>query len=145
MALAREDPGQARDQLEEGIRLSVRTGDLANLAYFLETLGVVEALEGEPRRVALLHGAARQLRETVGSNVYGYYKPDEAMLAESVESARAVLGAEFDAAVAEGRALAVGRPGRPGPSCLTPSCRTPARRRKAAARDDKPTSPTLVA
>jgi len=107
VALVREDPARARDQLEEGIRLSVRTGDLANLAYFLDTLAVVEALEGEPRRVALLHGAALQLRETVGSNVYGYYKPDESMLASSVETARTLLGADFDAVVAEGRDLPV--------------------------------------
>ena len=107
VALAQDDPARAREQLEEGIRLSVRTGDLANLAYFLDTLGVVEALEQEPRRVAVLHGAAVRLRETVGSNVYGYYKPDEAMLAESVAAARSALGQEFDAAVTEGRGLPV--------------------------------------
>jgi predicted ATPase len=107
VALVREDPARAREQLEEGIRLSVRTGDLANLAYFLDTLAVVESLEGEPRRVALLHGAARQLRETVGSNVYGYYKPDEAMLERSVDTARSLLGDGFDPAVAQGRALPV--------------------------------------
>lgn len=107
VALVRADPVRAREQLEEGIRLSVHTGDLANLAYFLDTLAVVEALEGEPRRVALLHGAARELRETVGSNVYGYYKPDEAMLASSVETARTALGDEFDSVVSRGRALPV--------------------------------------
>jgi hypothetical protein len=107
VALMRQDPARAREQLEEGIRLSVRTGDLANLAYFLDTLAVVEALEGEPRRVALLHGSARQLRETVGSNVYGYYKPDEGMLESSVQTARESLGDEFETAVSQGRALPV--------------------------------------
>ena len=107
VALAGNDAAAAREQLEEGIRLSVRTGDLANLAYFLDTLGVVEALDSEPRRVALLHGAARRLRETVGSNVYGYYKPDEAMLEASLDSTRTVLGEDFEAAVSEGRGLSV--------------------------------------
>lgn len=110
VALARNDATAAREQLEEeGIRLSVRTGGLANLAYFLDTLGVVEGIDGEPRRVAVLHGAARRLRETVGSNVYGYYKPDESMLATALESARTALGPGFGDAVAEGRALPVSR------------------------------------
>jgi predicted ATPase/DNA-binding SARP family transcriptional activator len=107
VALARNDVAGARGQLEEGIRLSERTGDLANLAYFLDTLGVVEAIENAPHRVAVLHGAAQRLRETVGSNVYGYYKPDEAMLESSLESARTALGEDFEAAVAQGRALSV--------------------------------------
>ncbi|WP_205470942.1 BTAD domain-containing putative transcriptional regulator [Nocardioides sp. SYSU D00038] len=105
VALATHDPATARRQLEEGIRLSLDTGDMANLAYFLDTLGVVDSLAGAHRRVAVLHGAAQRLRETVGANVYGYYKPDEAMLAQAIDGARAALGAAFDEAVAAGRRM----------------------------------------
>uniref|UniRef100_UPI00356A81B4 hypothetical protein n=1 Tax=Nocardioides sp. TaxID=35761 RepID=UPI00356A81B4 len=70
-------------------------------------LGVVEAADGRPRRTAVLHGASTVLRETVGSNIYGYYKPDEAVLAQTLQTARAGLGADFDRAVGEGRALSL--------------------------------------
>ena len=43
VALTVGRPRRARSQLHEGIRLSVDTGDMANLAYFLDALGVVEA------------------------------------------------------------------------------------------------------
>lgn len=105
--LADGQPARAREHLEEGIRLSTDTGDLANLAYFLETLGVVEAQAHEWRRVALLHGAALQLRDTVGADVYGYYTPDQAMLTMTLEAARAGLGGAFDETIAEGALLDV--------------------------------------
>lgn len=95
----------ARAQLVEGIRLSVDTGDMANLAYFLEALAVVEGREQHAHRVALLHGAARRLRDTVGANVYGYYQPDPQALADALAAARDVLGASYDDVVAQGRSL----------------------------------------
>jgi alpha-D-ribose 1-methylphosphonate 5-triphosphate diphosphatase PhnM len=66
---------------------------------------VVEAREQHAHRVAMLHGAARRLRETVGANVYGYYQPDEQALADALAAARDVLGASYDDVVAQGRAL----------------------------------------
>lgn len=108
IALTVGDPTTARRQVEEGIRLSIDTGDMANLAYFLETLAVVDSLAAEHRRVALLRGAAHRLRDTVGANVYGYYKPDEALLAEALDRARSHLGDDgFEAALADGHALEV--------------------------------------
>ena len=81
---------------------------MANLAYFLETLAVVESIGGAHHRVALLQGAATRLRATVGANVYGYYQPDEAMLAGALDRARAELGEpSYAAAQREGRDLAV--------------------------------------
>ena len=76
-AIALGDTDRARTQLEEGVRLSQETGDMANLAYVLDALAVVESSAGRARRVALLLGAAQSLRENVGANVYGYYQPDE--------------------------------------------------------------------
>jgi len=108
VALTVGDPATARRQVEEGIRLSIDTGDMANLAYFLETLAVVDSLAAEHRRVAVLRGAAHRLRETVGANVYGYYKPDPALLAAALDQARSHLGDDgFEAALASGRELDV--------------------------------------
>lgn len=108
VAIATGDTGRARRQLEEGIALSLQTGDLANLAYFLEALTVVEAQDAQHHRIGVLHGAAGRLRESVGANVYGYYKPDEAMLADALAVAATALGeTEFAAAVDDGRRLTV--------------------------------------
>jgi predicted ATPase/transcriptional regulator with XRE-family HTH domain len=105
-AMSLGDADRARSQLEEGVRLSRETGDMANLAYVLDALAVLESSTGRARRVAQLLGAAQVLRETVGANVYGYYKPDDALRDAAASSARATLGVDaFDDAVAEGRRL----------------------------------------
>lgn len=107
-AVAAGDHAVARHHLEEGIRLSQETQDRSNLAYFLETLAVVEAEQGQARRVAAMLGAARSLREEVGASVYGYYLPDESLRAAAERSARATLGADdYDDAVDTGRAMDV--------------------------------------
>jgi predicted ATPase/transcriptional regulator with XRE-family HTH domain len=96
--LAEGRPAVAREHLVEGIRLSEETGDVANLAFFLESLAVVDGGTGDHGRAALLLGAARGLRERVGSSVYGYYLPDAALRERVEEQARAALG---DAALAD--------------------------------------------
>ena len=111
-ATALGEPEQARQHLEEGIRLSTQTRDLANLAYFLEALAVLEGSEGgghgHARRVAVLLGAAEALRDRVGARVYGYYKPDEALRERVEQQARSLLGpVAFAEAFAEGRELDV--------------------------------------
>ena len=86
--------------------LSEQTQDLANLAYFLDALAVVESADGAPARVAVLLGAAQILRETVGANVYGYYLPDESLRTRAEQQARMNLGEDaYDDAVDRGRAL----------------------------------------
>lgn len=111
-ATALGDPAQARQLIEEGIRLSTHTRDLANLAYFLEALAVLEGSEGgghgHARRVAVLLGAAEALRDRVGARVYGYYKPDEEVRERVEQQARSLLGpVAFAEAFAEGRELDV--------------------------------------
>lgn len=106
VAIALGDHEGARRQLEEGVVLSQQTRDNANLAYFLDALAVVESAAGRSRRVATLLGAAQGLRETVGSNVYGYYQPDDALREAAETWARMVLGADaYDDAVDDGRSL----------------------------------------
>ncbi|MFI1567145.1 AfsR/SARP family transcriptional regulator [Streptomyces sp. NPDC020490] len=103
------DHERAREHLEEGVRLSEQTRDLANLAYFLDALAVVEDAAGDAVRVATLLGAAQFLRESVGSPVYGYYQPDDSLRDAAAVHARETLGAAaFDEAVAVGRSFTFG-------------------------------------
>jgi predicted ATPase/DNA-binding XRE family transcriptional regulator len=107
-AIALGDHDGARRHLEEGIRLSEQTRDLANLAYFLEALAVVDARTGLTDRVPRLLGAAEGLRETVGADVYAYYLPDESLRADAEAVARDELGQDgFDVAYAAGTGLDV--------------------------------------
>ena len=107
-AIALGDHETARRQLEEGVVLSRETRDLANLAYFLDALAVVDAADGRPARVATLLGAAQGMREAAGPTVYGYYHPDDALQAAAAAQARRELGDDaWDDAVDEGRALEV--------------------------------------
>ena len=110
VSVVRGDFRRARAQIAEGVDLSEVTGDHANLAYLLDALAVVESLDGEGDlgRVGVLRGAAEQLRAGVGGNVYGYYRPDEALIEKASLTARQERGAErYDADLAAGRALTV--------------------------------------
>jgi tetratricopeptide (TPR) repeat protein len=105
-AIALGDHPLARRHVEEGIALSQETRDLANLAYFVETLAVIESQEGNNLRVATRLGAATGLRETVGADVYAYYRPDRSLRAAAEKAARVVLGdGAHDEAVDTGRTL----------------------------------------
>jgi len=98
------DHPRARTYLNEGIALSQQTQDLANLAYFLDALAVVESAEDAHRRVGVLLGAAQALREAVGATVYGYYLPDPSLRARAEQQARTALGEDaYDDAVDSGR------------------------------------------
>jgi predicted ATPase/DNA-binding XRE family transcriptional regulator len=104
--LARGDHPRARQHLEEGLRLSLETGDQANLAYLLDALAVIEAAEGTVSRVPLLLGAAQAIREAMGSRGYGYYRPDPDAVAAAEDAARQRLGPDrYDDALDAGRAM----------------------------------------
>lgn len=109
VSVAQGEPERARRQIAEGVLLSRDTGDHANLAYLLDALAVVESLDaGDLARVGVLRGAAAQLRAGTGGNVYGYYRPDESLIEQASEVARAARGdASYDADVAAGWALDV--------------------------------------
>ena len=105
-ALALGRPEDARGLLLEGIELSDETGDLANLAFFLESLAVVEGSTGDHSRATLLLGASSAMRDRVGSAVYGYYLPDPDLRAAAEGGARARLGDDaFVAELTHGRSL----------------------------------------
>jgi predicted ATPase/DNA-binding XRE family transcriptional regulator len=109
LAQAAIDAGElsrARRYIEEGLNLSEQTRDMANVAYFLDALAVVESADERAHRVGTLLGAARSLRETVGANVYAYYQPDESRRSKAEDDARVLLGDHaYDEAVRAGRGL----------------------------------------
>ena len=107
VSTAAGEHGRARTQLEEGVRLSLDTGDMANLAYFLEALAVVEHEEARHDRVGVLHGAAQRLRETASANVYGYYQPDQDRLAQVLADSAGARGDDWAADLARGRRLSL--------------------------------------
>lgn len=105
--LGRDDHDAARRHLEEGARLSLETGDQANLAYLLDAGAVLAAASGQHARVPLLLGAAQAIREALGSRGYGYYRTDPATIEAAAEEARTHLGADrYDDALDTGRGLA---------------------------------------
>jgi tetratricopeptide (TPR) repeat protein len=104
--LTRGRHAEARGHLEEGIRLSLETGDLANLAYLLDATAVLEAADGTHARVPLLVGAAQAIREGIGTHGYGYYRPDpEALASACAEAGRRLGGDRYDDALDVGRAM----------------------------------------
>lgn len=105
--LGRGDHDAARRHLEEGARLSLETGDQANLAYLLDAGAVLAAASGQHARVPLLLGAAQAIREAQGSRGYGYYRTDPATIEAAAAEARTHLGADrYDDALDTGRGLA---------------------------------------
>jgi tetratricopeptide (TPR) repeat protein len=105
-ALAQADHDRARTYLVEGIELSRQTRDAANLAYFFELLAVATTGDDQAPRVATLLGAAQSMRELAGAEVYGYYRPDQALTEAAAARARNTLGADaYDDHVDAGRAL----------------------------------------
>jgi predicted ATPase/DNA-binding XRE family transcriptional regulator len=106
VAASQGDLALSRAHLEEGIRLSLETRDLANLAYFLDALAVVEATGGSYTRVPVLQGAVQGIREAIDSVGYGYYRPDVESGRRAAAQARLHLGADrYDDALDSGRAL----------------------------------------
>ncbi|HSU00948.1 MAG TPA: helix-turn-helix domain-containing protein [Nocardioides sp.] len=106
--LGRGDHVAARRHLEESTRLSLETGDQANLAYLLDAGAVLAAATGQHARVPLLLGAAQSIREALGSRGYGYYRPDPATITAAADDARTHLGGDrYDDALDTGRGLSV--------------------------------------
>jgi predicted ATPase/DNA-binding XRE family transcriptional regulator len=91
-AIAQGDHTGARVHLTEGIALSEQNHDLANLAYFLEALAIVESSENAADRVPVLLGAARTLHESTDNKSYGYYLPDQSLRDQVEQRTRQALG-----------------------------------------------------
>jgi tetratricopeptide (TPR) repeat protein len=80
-------------------------GTTVGIAWAVLLLALAAEADGRPERAVRLFGAAEALRETVGTHVLG---ADEDVLDAALGRAQDALGvAEFEAGLAEGRALSV--------------------------------------
>jgi len=69
-------------------------------------LAVATTRDGHAPYVATLLGAAQSMRELAGAEVYGYYRPDQALTEAAAGRACEALGADgYDDHVDAGRAL----------------------------------------
>ena len=105
-ALEKGRDDDALDRLREGLALCVELGDQEDEAWCLVGLAALAERRGEPRRAAVLLGAADALLGAMGAS----FKPYEQRLHERVGAALALaLEPEvLRSALADGRALDVG-------------------------------------
>lgn len=101
------EPDRAAERIEQGLRLTRRTGDAMRSSWCLEALAWIAASGGQSRRAAVLLGAAEALSHSVGAPAAtSTYADLRAYHEECVRRARGELGdAGFAAAVAHGAAL----------------------------------------
>jgi tetratricopeptide (TPR) repeat protein len=105
-AITAGDHRRARAYLTEGIALSNQTQDVANVAYFLEALAIVESKEDISHRVPVLLGAAMHLRATMKNKTYGYYLPNQHLREQVEQRARQTLGeGPYNSGVNAGRLM----------------------------------------
>src|SRR3712207_5323590 len=94
---------EARDLLEQSLKMFEQLGMRWDIAYVIENLGGVAAYGGRPKDAARLIGAADRAREELGTPL-----PEGEKVAYNryLAAAREALGdAAFAAAWAEGRAM----------------------------------------
>ena len=91
----------ARDMLEEGLRISRRSGDRFGLAYSILGLACLAVDLGDWWRAAELHGVAQASLDQIGQSWLLYYEP---LRQVSIDKASAHLGNdEFQRAYVKGR------------------------------------------
>lgn len=99
---------EARALAAEGIGLYTEFGDPLGVAWHLGILSATEAAEGRMLRAARLRGAMEGLHDSVGASIqvsFNYFIGDR-----SLDAMKAGLGeSEFQAAIAEGRAMPLSR------------------------------------
>ncbi len=97
------DYARARIHYEEGLALARKVDDKGYIAFYLEGLADLIAVQGEPPWAARLWGAAEALREAIGAPIPPVYRP---AYERSVTVARAQFGEKpFAAAWAQGHTM----------------------------------------
>ena len=94
---------QARQSLKEAVQVALGTGNEDGAARALDGLAAAAATLGEPQQGALLLGAAKNIREGVGSRMWGI---DRASQEQTASELRGRLGEpQFTNALLQGAAL----------------------------------------
>jgi DNA-binding CsgD family transcriptional regulator len=104
VAQAERNFERARDLFEEGLAVSVKLGNEADVVHCLEGLASVAAAGGSTVRGARLWGAAEALLEKIEA-VYTYV-PDRALYRRQVAARSLIDEAEWETAWGEGRTMA---------------------------------------
>jgi tetratricopeptide (TPR) repeat protein len=93
VALAQGRPEEARTPMAEGLELSLAAHSTRGVTLCLTAFARLAFVEGDPRRAALLVGAADGLRRRVGLRAWPLLRREEKDLAAQVRQA---LGQRFD-------------------------------------------------
>lgn len=102
LKLGRRD--EARAMLRDGLRIFRDAGDLAGVTVTLDDLSASAVADGDLVRAARLHGLARRLQQTSGTDLARFI--EEAFEEQSRASARQVMApGELERHAAEGREL----------------------------------------
>jgi tetratricopeptide (TPR) repeat protein len=103
-ALIRGDPVEAGTRYRQSLRAALPLGDVVETSFEVQGVAMSEAGAGHPRRALVLAGAVEALWESLGLSISIAFW--DALLERYLAPARASLGDEYDAARAEGSALA---------------------------------------
>ena len=96
------DLGQAVSRLSDSLLVREQLKDARGICDCLGMMALLASVQGQHRLAAVLLGAAEVRREASGHTVVPWLQP---LLAEAVASAQKELGDEYEAGIAEGRAL----------------------------------------
>jgi predicted ATPase/class 3 adenylate cyclase len=103
-ALIRGDPQQAGARYRESLRAALPLGDVVETSFEVQGVAMSEAGVGNARRAVVLASSVEALWESLGLAISIAFW--DALLARYLGPARKLLGDEYDAVSAEGRALA---------------------------------------
>ena len=103
-ALIRGDVEQARTRYRHSLQAALALGDVLETGWEVQGVAMSEAGAGNPRRAHLLAGSVEAHWESLGLGTSIAFW--EALLERYLAPARASLGDDCDAVLAEGRALA---------------------------------------
>jgi predicted ATPase len=103
VSVAQGRPAEARAPMEEGLELSLAAHSTRGVTLCLTAFARLAFVEGDPRRAALLAGAADGQRQRVGLRAWPLLRRDEAKLVEQIR--QALGGDEFDGPYAAGSRL----------------------------------------
>jgi predicted ATPase/DNA-binding CsgD family transcriptional regulator len=99
------DYARARAFYEESLTIGREVGEKQRIAFYLEGLATVGAVQGDPVWAARLWGVAESLREAMGAPIPPVYRTD---YDRSVAAARVQLGEQaFAAAWSEGQTMSL--------------------------------------
>ena len=103
-ALIRGEPGEAGPRYRQSLRAALPLGDVVETSFEVQGVAMSEAGSGNPHRAVVLAASVEALWESLGLSISIAFW--DALLARYLGPARESLGDDYEAVLAEGRALA---------------------------------------